>query len=291
MITVAPATQALSRMHGLLQGVIAPRPIAFVSTVDIDGNVNLSPFSFFNLFSTNPPIVVFSPSRRGRNNTTKHTYDNVLQIPEVVINIVNFSMVEQTSLASVEYPKGVSEFKKSGLTAVPSHIVKPPRVLESPAALECKVNEVVPLGREGGAGNLVLCEIVLVHVRKNILDATGSVDPQKLDAVARMGNDFYCRAHGASIFSIPKPNEKPAVGFDAIPERARQSNVLTGNDLGRLGNIEQLPDDQQVEEFSRRGEVRNLLAAGEEAVHREVQKLVRENRLDDAWKWVLASSR
>jgi flavin reductase (DIM6/NTAB) family NADH-FMN oxidoreductase RutF len=248
-MTIDPKGIPLQKLVGYLQGSVAPRPIAFVSSVDRKGNVNLSPFSFFNLFSLHPPILVFSPSRRVRDNTTKHTLENVKEVPEVTINIVNYAMVEQASLASCEFPKGVNEFVKAGFTEVPSTKVKPPRVGESPVSFECMVKQVIPLGEEGGAGNLVVCEILLAHFNDEIFDGEGRISPWKLDAVARMGNDFYCRAQGENIFEVPKPNVKLGIGFDQLPPSIRDSKILSGNDLGRLANVEKLPSESELEEF------------------------------------------
>src|SRR6478609_58936 len=219
MLTIDPKSIPVPKLHGYLQGAIAPRPIAFVSSIDKEGKVNLSPFSFFNLFSTNPPILIFSPSRRVRDNSTKHTLQNVLEVPEVTINIVNYNMVQQASLASCEFPKGMNEFIKSGFAEIASKKVKPPRVAESPVSFECMVKEVKLLGTEGGAGNLVICEVLLMHIKEEVLDEQGRLDPFKLDAVARLGNDYYCRVQGESIFVVPKPNEKMGIGFDQLPEQ------------------------------------------------------------------------
>src|SRR6478735_9030138 len=259
MRTINPKEIPVPQLHGLLQSAVSPRPIAFAGTVDKYGNVNLSPFSFFNVFSSNPPILVFSPSRRVRDNTTKHTLQNILEVPEVVINIVSYDMVQQASLSSVEFPKGVNEFKKSGLTEVASQMVKPPRVGESPASFECKVNQVIPLGDKGGAGNLILCEILLIHFKEEIFDANGKIDPHKIDAVARMGGDYYCRANGENIFTVPKPNDKLTIGYDQIPEHIRNSKILSGNDLGMLGNVERLPDLEEINKILERPEVQNAL--------------------------------
>jgi flavin reductase (DIM6/NTAB) family NADH-FMN oxidoreductase RutF len=251
MKTFYPKDLSTQEFHGLLQGSIAPRPIAFASTIDKDGNVNLSPFSFFNLFSTNPAILIFSPSRRVRDNTTKHTLENVLEVPEVVIHVVHYGLVEQMSLASTEYGKGVSEFDKAGLTPVPSLEVKPPRVKEAHIAFECRVNEVKSLGDQGGAGNLVICEVLVAHVSEEVMDDQGVIDPYKLDAVARLGGDWYSRASGDSLFKIPKPIRNLGIGIDQIPEEIRNSVILSGNNLGRLGNVEQLPNPTQIEEFGK----------------------------------------
>lgn len=285
MLTIDPKNIPLPKLHAYLQGVVAPRPIALASTVDREGNVNLSPFSFFNLFSSNPPILVFSPSRRGRDNTTKHTYENILEVPEVVINIVNYNIVQQVSLSSTEYPKGVNEFVKSGLTQESSAIVKPPRVKESPAAFECRVNDVIQLGSEGGAGNLVICEVLLAHFSDSILDVEGRVDIEKVDLVGRMGYDYYCRAHGSALFTVPKPNAKIGIGYDQIPEKIRNSKVLTGNDLGQLGNIEKLPAD--LEQLKGRPEVQEALLRGEEQIHRLAQAYLQQGHLEDAWRLLL----
>lgn len=275
-LTIDPKEIPTPKLQGYLQGAIAPRPIAFASTIDKNGVVNLSPFSFFNMFSTKPPVIVFSPSRRVRDNTTKHTLENVLDVPEVVVNIVSYAMVEQTSLASCEYPRGVNEFLKAGFTELPSLKVKPPRVAESPASFECKVNQVISLGSEGGSGNLIVCEILLAHFKNEILDEHGHVDPQKLDAVARMGGDYYCRAHGENVFVVPKPNTKLGIGFDQLPETVRNSKILSGNDLGRLANVEKLPEVAKS----------NLVDI--DSQHRMAKKLLEEGKVEEAWKALLA---
>lgn len=268
-------------MHSYLLGAIAPRPIAFASTVDSHGQVNLSPFSFFNVFGANPPVLIFSPARRGRDNTTKHTYENVLEVPEVVINIVNYSMVQQMSLASTEYPRGVNEFVKAGFTETPSERVKPPRVAESPASFECKVLKVIQTGDQGAAGNLIICEVVLAHIQDSILDTEGRIDPFKLDAVARMGGDWYCRAQGDAIFKVPKPLDRLGIGIDQLPEAIRRSMVLTGNDLGMLANVEQIP--VPVPEALTPA-MREALAAGEQAVHQLAHTLLEAGQVDQAWQ-------
>jgi flavin reductase (DIM6/NTAB) family NADH-FMN oxidoreductase RutF len=277
---IDPKEISVPKMHSYLLGAVAPRPIAFASTIDKAGQVNLSPFSFFNVFSANPPIMIFSPSRRGKNNTTKHTYENVLEVPEVVINIVNYNIVQQASLSSTEYDKGINEFTKSGLTPVGSDRVKPPRVGESPVSFECKVNQVIPLGDQGGAGNLVICEVLLMHINDEILDEDGKIDQSKLDAVARMGGNYYCRAHGDAIFKVPKPLAAIGIGIDQIPEVIRKSNVLTGNDLGMLGNVERLPSKKLHD-----GDVK--FADAEEA-HKKAHQLLRENKIEAAWQLLLS---
>jgi flavin reductase (DIM6/NTAB) family NADH-FMN oxidoreductase RutF len=243
-------------------GAVTPRPIAFASTIDSAGNVNLSPFSFFNVFSANPPIMIFSPARRGRDNTTKHTYENVLQVKEVVINIVNYDIVQQMSLSSTEYGKGVNEFEKAGLTPLASQTIKPPRVAESPVQFECRVNEVISLGTEGGAGNLVICEVLKMHINEAILDADGKIDPVKLDAVSRMGGNWYGRAK-QGMFEVPKPLSRLGIGFDQLPEAIRTSKLLTGNDLAMLANVEVLPKGAKaivnVEQHAAQGAQKRLV--------------------------------
>jgi flavin reductase (DIM6/NTAB) family NADH-FMN oxidoreductase RutF len=258
MKTINPKEISTQQLHSYLLGSIAPRPIAFASTMDKDGNVNLSPFSFFNIFGSNPPILVFSPARRVRDNSTKHSLDNVREVPEVVINIVNYEMVEQMSLASTEYERGVNEFVKSGLTEQPSSMVKPPRIKEAPASFECKVLEVIPFGEEGGAANLVVCEVLLAHFKEEIFGENGQIDPFKLDAVARMGGDWYCRANGTALFEIAKPIRNKGIGVDNIPEEIKNSIVLTGNNLGRLGNIEKLPSKDEIEAYAKQTTIQEM---------------------------------
>jgi flavin reductase (DIM6/NTAB) family NADH-FMN oxidoreductase RutF len=287
MLTIDPKEVTVPKFHSYLLGAITPRPIAFASTVDKNGNINLSPFSFFNCFGANPPILIFSPARRSRDNTTKHTYENLREVPEVVINVVNYDMVQQTSLASTEYPKGVNEFIKAGFTQVPSSKIKPPRVGESPISMECKVLQIIQTGDQGGAGNLVICEVLLMHIDEKVLNAEGKIDPWKLDAVARLGGDWYCRVNGDSIFKVPKPLEKLGIGFDQIPERIRYSKTLTGNDLGMLANIERLPDQNSIQEFGKREDVKTAIQYGEGAVHTLAQKYLKEEKVEEAWKVLL----
>lgn len=238
---IIPGEVKTAVLHSFLLSAVAPRPICFASTIDEDGNRNLSPFSFFNVFGAKPPILIFSPARRVRDNTVKHTLDNVLQMKEVVINIVNYDIVQQMSLSSCEYPQGVDEFIKAGLTPIASDLVKPFRVKEAPVQLECKVLQVIPTGEEGGAGNLVICEVVCMHVNDDVLNEQGMIDIHKIDLVARMGGDYYCRASGDSIFEVPKPNSKLGIGVDGLPLHIQQSTILTGNNLGILGNAHELP--------------------------------------------------
>jgi flavin reductase (DIM6/NTAB) family NADH-FMN oxidoreductase RutF len=297
MKIIDPKEVSTAEFHSYMLGAIAPRPIAFASTVDKQGNVNLSPFSFFNAFGSNPPVVIFSPARRVRDNSTKHSLENVQEVPEVVINIVNYPMVEQMSLASTEYDKGVNEFLKAGFTEEKSVMVKPPRVKEAPVAFECKVLQVLPVGEGGGAANLVICEIVLAHINENILDDAGKIDPFKLDPVARMGGDWYCRATGQSLFEIEKPLRNRGIGVDSIPEEIRNSEVLTGNNLGRLGNVEALPSEAEVEAFAEEPQVqeirvrfRNDQESFQFYLHKLAQEFIEKGNTKDAWKVLLQKS-
>lgn len=258
MKTFYPKDHSTLDFYKLLQGAVVPRPIAFASTVDKEGNVNLSPFSFFNLVSSDPPILLFSPLRRMRDNSTKHTLENIYEVPEVVIHIVHFDMVEQMSLASTEYDKGINEFLKAGFTPIKSNKVAPPRIGEAQVAFECKVNEVKALGESGGAGNLIICQVVAAHVNEAILDEHGIIDPRKLDAVARLGGDWYSRASGRSLFQIPKPIRSLGIGVDQLPEDIRNSVILTGNNLGRLANVEQLPSFEEVETYGQNQEIQDM---------------------------------
>ncbi len=277
MLEIIPSELPVAKMFGYLTGCVAPRPIAFASTVDKDGRPNLSPFSFFNVFGANPPILVFSPSRKGRDNTTKHTFDNVKEVPEVVINMVNYSMVNQVSLSSNEFAKGVNEFEKAGFTAVGSSMVKPSRVKESPAQFECKVLNVIETGSEGGAGNLVVCEILKIHIDESILDEQGNVDPHKADWVARMGKDFYCRASGEAVFEVEKPGMTVAMGWDKLPEYIISSEVLTGNDLGLLANLPELPSHDEVIQFRTEIDYERLKSRMSKAVLRkEIHKISKQ---------------
>ncbi|REG90604.1 flavin reductase family protein [Algoriphagus antarcticus] len=290
MKTFYPRDLSTQEFHGLLQGAVAPRPIAFASTIDTAGNVNLSPFSFFNLFSTNPAILIFSPSRRVRDNTTKHTLQNVLEVPEVVIHVVHFGMVEQMSLASTEYDKGVNEFEKAGFTEVKSNEVKPPRIKEAHVAFECKVNEVKSLGDGGGAGNLVICEVLVAHVNEAILDEEGVIDPRKLDAVARLGGNWYSRASGASLFQIPKPLRTLGIGIDQMPAEIRNSTILSGNNLGRLGNVEAFPSEAEIMKFGQSPEIQEMRIRFQydqdsmiDHLHLLAKEALDENDVERAW--------
>lgn len=269
MKTISPQDLNNVQLQTLLQTAIAPRPIALASTIDKDGNVNLSPFSFFNMFSTNPPVVIFSPSRRVRDNTTKHTLENVNQVAEVVIGIVNYSIVQQISLASTEYEKGVNEFVKAGLTMKEADLVKPKLIEECPVNLECKVLEIKSLGTEGGAGNLIICEIIKIHLREEYLNEEGNLDQKKLDLVARLGGNWYSRNNENNLFEVPKPLVTKGIGFDKLPEAIKYSRIFTGNDLGMLANVEQLPEGNFSED---------------ENTHSEARKFLLENNIEEAWK-------
>lgn len=290
-MTVDPAHAGdIRELHELLLGAVSPRPIAFASTIDIDGNVNLSPFSFFNVVSTRPPILVFSPNRR-RDKTTKHTLDNILETREVVINTVSYDIVQQVSLASSDYGKGVNEFVKAGFTQVKSERVRPPRVKESPVSFECRVLEVKQLGSDGNSGNLVICEVLLIHISESILDEQRRIDPRKIDNVARLGRNYYCRVNGDNIFEVPKPVIPAGIGFDQLPPAIRNSTVLTGNDLGRLANIDKIPTREEVVAFS--GSYHeNLAVAGSDrqlAIHRKAQQLLSDGEIRNAWLLLLSS--
>ena len=284
MLRINPQEVSIAELHGHLLGAVGPRPIALTSTVDASGNPNLSPFSFFNVFSANPPIAIFSPARRVRNNTTKHTLENVLDNKEVVINLVSHRMVQQTSLSSTEYEKGVNEFDKAGFTAIASEAVKPFRVKESPVQLECVVNEVIALGNEGGAGNLVICEIKLIHIDESILNEAGKIDPNKIDLVGRMGGNWYCRASQDAIFEVKKPLMTLGIGIDQIPSFIRNSDILSGNDLGILGNVEHIPSMEEVEQFCT---TNNLENENSTTLHQKAKELLNHGNTMDAWKTLL----
>jgi flavin reductase (DIM6/NTAB) family NADH-FMN oxidoreductase RutF len=293
MLTLNPKELATKDLHGYLLSSVGPRPIALASTVDENGRPNLSPYSFFNVFSANPPIAIFSPARRVRNNTTKHTLENVALTKEVVINVVSHSIVEQTSLSSSEFEAGIDEFVKAGFTPIPSDIVKPFRVKESPVQMECVVKEIVSLGTEGGAGNLVICEIVKIHVSEHILDEQQQIDPHKIDLVGRMGANWYCRASGEAIFEVQKPNSKIGIGYDQLPIRVRNSFILSGNDLAKLANFEKIPSEELVEIFKENTDIAKVLHAGyddeetREELHKHAKHLLENNEVEAAWKTLL----
>ena len=275
-----------------LQHVVAPRPICFASTIDKAGHVNLSPFSFFNLFSSNPPVVVFSPSRRVRDNTTKHTLQNVLEVPEVVINIVTYDMVQQTSLASCEFPKGVNEFTKAGFTEEPATLVKPPMVKESKVKMECKVIEVKSLGNEGGAGNLVICEVLRMHIDDSLFDENRKLDQRKINHVARLGGDWYCVVNEHNLFQVEKPNVQLGIGIDALPASVRNSKILSGNNLGQLANVHDMPvvepsfDDNHLKQIIQYYGINP--DEMEKEIHSYAKKLLNEGKVKEAWQVLLA---
>jgi flavin reductase (DIM6/NTAB) family NADH-FMN oxidoreductase RutF len=290
-LTLLPEKMETRDLHGYLLGAVGPRPIAFASTLDKEGNPNLAPFSFFNVFSANPPVLIFSPARRVRDNTVKHTLENVLATREVVINVVSHAMVQQMSLASTEYDRGVNEFDKAGFRMLPSEVVGPYRVGESPVQFECKVTKVEPLGEEGGAGNLIFSRVVRVHISRTVLNDSNKIDPFKLDLVARMGGDWYSRAVDG-LFEVPKPLMNKGIGVDSIPEAIRKSRVLSGNDLGMLGNFEQLPTQEAISDFlEAHPDIRSVLAtADQDRIHGLAKAFLQKKDAEAAWKIVLASS-
>lgn len=290
MITIDPLQVTTVKLHGLMLGAIGPRPIAFASTIDADGNPNLSPFSFFNVFSANPPILIFSPARRVRDNTTKHTLENAKATKEVVINIVNYDIVQQMSLSSTEYPEGVNEFVKSGLTMVPSEKIKPYRVGESPVQFECKVNQIIPMGEEGGAGNLIICEVLLMHIDKGVLDENNRIDQHKIDQVARMGDNWYTRAN-MGMFEVPKPLTAIGIGVDSLPEEIRKSTVFTGNDLGKLGNVAEIPENKEAIEFvNNHNDIKDKIRQSNLIeIHKFAKQYLDLDDIDTAWNILAAN--
>lgn len=297
MLTVKTSDLSPAQLQNYLQYAVAPRPICFATTIDKEGNINLSPFSFFNMFSTNPPLCIFSPARRVRDNTTKHTLENVLEVKECVINIVNYPMVQQTSLASTEYAKGVNEFEKAGFTMLPSQLVKPPRVAEAPVQMECIVTEVIHLGNNPGAGNLILAEIKLIHIQEEILDEDGKIDQAKIDLVARLGGDWYCRVTADNLFKVAKPLTTLGIGVDALPKGVRNSYVLSGNDLGMLGNIENVPSEEEIDLVRNMPAVKEVLDATigdavnrQRELHELAKTMLEQGEVSDALKVVLLES-
>lgn len=271
---ITPGSIKTAQLHAYLLGSVSPRPICFASTIDAEGNSNLSPFSFFNVFGSNPVTLIFSPARRVRDNTIKHTLENCIETKEVVISVVNYNMVQQMSLASCEYPKGVDEFAKAGFTREKAQHVKPYLVKESPVNMECIVKQVIETGHEGGAGNLIICEMVAMHINDAVLNEAGQIDPHKIDLVARMGGDYYCRASGDAVFTVPKPNMKLGIGIDALPEAIRFSTVLSGNDLGMLANVSELPAGAEHASLS-------------QDMHLKARDLLAQNLVDEAWQALL----
>lgn len=294
MQSIDPKELPIPRLHQLLLGAIGPRPIAFASTIDANGQHNLAPFSFFNVFSANPPILVFSPARSGRTGQSKDTYNNAKAVPEVVINVVNYNMVHQMSLASSPYAPEVDEFVKAGFTALPSEKIKPLRVAQAPVQFECKVNEIIELGQEGGAGNLIICEVVQIHLDPNILNEQGLIDQHKIDLVARMGGDWYCRADQNSMFEIKKPITTCGIGYDALPSDIKNSTILSANDLGQLAGIEALPNETDVNEYKLIElaplflELEDDALALEAALHQRAKELLSQNELEAAWLTLLS---
>ena len=288
MLSIDPNEIQTAKLHSYLLNAVAPRPIAFASTVDKTGAPNLSPFSFFNVFSANPPILIFSPARRVRNNTTKHTLENVIETMEVVINVVSYDIVHQMSLSSTEYPKSDNEFLKSGLTMLDSEMVKPYRVKESPVQFECKVNEVIALGDEGGAGNLIICEVLKMHISQTVLDDNNDIDQIKLDLVSRAGGSFYSRAK-SGFFEIPKPIASLGIGVDALPEAIRNSSILSGNDIGMLANVEALPTKESVDDFVNiiRDKFSNLEQIDIKEKHKLAKSYLALGEVSNAWKVLL----
>ena len=293
MKTLDLASLSPMQAQQYLQHAVAPRPICFASTIDSNGLVNLSPFSFFNLFSSNPPVVIFSPARRVRDNTTKHTLENVLDVPEVCINMVNYAMVQQMSLSSCEYPKDVNEFEKAGFTPVASELIRPPRVAESPVQMECKVLEVKALGDGGGAGNLIICEVLRLHIAESVLNEAGMIDQHKMDLVARLGGNWYSRTNAPALFEVEKPNVQLGIGFDQLPEAIRYSKILSGNHLGQLANVSDLPnidptfDDPQLRQIFQYYSIQP--DEMERELHTYAAQLLDKGEVEKAWQVLLAS--
>jgi flavin reductase (DIM6/NTAB) family NADH-FMN oxidoreductase RutF len=277
MIKIDPNEIPIQKLHQTILGAVTPRPIAFASTIDKDGKPNLSPFSFYNAFGVNPTTLIFSPSRRGRDNTVKHTYENLKEVPEVVINTVTYDLVQQVNLSSTEYKKGVNEFIKSGLTPVLSEKIKPFRVKESPVQFECKVRDIIETGTGGSAANLVICEILMIHLNESILDEDGNIDPNKLDTVGRLGGDYYCRTSGSSMFKVQKPLQKLGIGIDQLPDHIKFSKSLNGNDLGKLGNIEALPTSTEINSYTK-----NVEHLSEEKLFDLAKKYLSEDKIMEA---------
>lgn len=286
MIEIDPLEYGNQKLFKLLLGGVAPRPIAFAATIDKDGNHNLSPFSFYNAFGVNPTTLIFSPSRRGRDNTTKHTLDNLKEVPEVVLNAVTYNMVHQMSLSSTEYEKGVDEFIKAGFTALESKYIKPHRVAESPLQFECKVREIIETSGKAGSGNLVICEILHIHLDESILDVDGTINHDKIDLVGRLGGDYYVRTSGEAKFLVPKPNSRLGIGVDALPDHVRFSEILSGNDLGQLGNLDTLPDKEEIDLLKKDPTVKNILNNNKK-LHKHAKELISNGDVYEALKVLL----
>jgi flavin reductase (DIM6/NTAB) family NADH-FMN oxidoreductase RutF len=289
MLSLDPKEIAPAKLQGYLQSAVAPRPIAFASTIDENGVPNLSPFSFFNVFSSNPPILIFSPARRVRNNTVKHTLLNAQATKEVVINVVNYDIVQQMSLSSTEYPDGVNEFLKAGFTMLPSDIVKPFRVAESPVQFECKINDIIALGDQGGAGNLIICEVVKIHIDESVLDASGMIDQYRIDLVARMGANWYSRSN-EGMFEVEKPLSTLGIGVDSVPEFVKNSSIFDGNDLGKLGNVEAIPTEEEIIIFVKENFEIKAILSGDDSKKQLVKakEYLDKNEVLTAWKVLLA---
>jgi flavin reductase (DIM6/NTAB) family NADH-FMN oxidoreductase RutF len=294
MLSLDPKELPVQRLHQLLLGAIGPRPIAFASTIDSNGVANLAPFSFFNVFSANPPILVFSPARSGRTGQSKDTFNNAKVIPEVVINVVNYNMVQQMSLASSPYEPGIDEFIKTGFTPLASEKIKPFRVAEAPVQFECKVQQIIELGQDGGAGNLIICEVVQLHIQEELLNENGLIDQHKIDLIARMGGDWYCRANSNAMFEIKKPITTCGIGYDALPHDIKSSQVLSANDLGQLAGIEALPNETDVNEYKLIELSSIFLALEQDAqlleitLHQRAHELLAQNKLEEAWLTLLS---
>lgn len=290
---IVPNELATKDLHQYLLGSVAPRPIAFVSTIDLNGRVNLAPFSFFNVFSARPPILVFSPAYSGKTGASKNTLDNVKEHPECVINIVNYTMVQKTNIASSPYPRGVNEFEKAGFTAIPSEIVKPPRVKESPVQMECKVQQIIELGKEGGSGNLVIAEVLLMHIHDDVLNEHKMIDPRKIDLVSRMNGNWYCRANGDALFELPKLDAEIVIGMDSIPQFAKQSSVFSEEDLIKLASEKELPKDEEIKAMKEKIE-KDIKGLPTEKIYLTLCLLAKEqlnqNHVQEAWKYLLISN-
>jgi flavin reductase (DIM6/NTAB) family NADH-FMN oxidoreductase RutF len=288
MLTITPGELPQNIFHGYMVGAVGPRPICFASTIDENGKPNLAPFSFFNIFGSHPPIAVFSPARSGRSGETKHTHNNVKKVPEVVINVVSYGMVEQTSVASGEYPKEVNEFEKSGFTPVSSLKIKPFRVKESPVQMECKVTEVKELGAGGGAGNLIICEILLIHISEDILDIENKIDPNKIDLVGRMGGNWYCRASGNALFELAQPGKNFGIGVDSLPENVKKSHILSANNIGQLASLTKMPEPEKIEAYKTSEAFFLLKNTSSEEIHKAAKKLLDNKHTEEAMTLLLS---
>lgn len=286
MLRIDPATTQTADLHQYLLGAVAPRPICFASTVNENGQPNLAPYSFFNVYSSNPPIAIFSSNRKVKDNRTKHTLHNVETTGEVVINVVTYPIVRQMALTSIEYNENTSEFDKGGFTPIASEMVKPFRVKESPVQMECKVQQIMPLGNNGGAGNLIICKVVLMHINPAILDEEQKIDPYKIDLMGRMGRAFYCRANGDSISKIFQPVNVIGIGMDALPEPIRTSSVLTGNELAEMASLPQLPSSNKITEMAQTSMAKDFVGAQQYA-----KTLIANGEKEQALSLLIAASK